>query len=62
MLENLGGFAAATGTKAAYGTAKGTVAGGIGAVVGGDGRPTPRELSLPAAVTMPPIVEVRQGR
>ncbi|MFF3517178.1 WXG100 family type VII secretion target [Streptomyces sp. NPDC002573] len=36
-MENLGEFAAATGTKAVYGAAKGAIAGGIGAVVGADG-------------------------
>ncbi|MBK3644357.1 WXG100 family type VII secretion target [Streptomyces sp. MBT33] len=36
-MENLGEFAAAKGTKAVYGTVKGTIAGGIGAVVGADG-------------------------
>ncbi|MEU6147577.1 hypothetical protein ABZ848_45420 [Streptomyces sp. NPDC047081] len=36
-MESLGEFAAATGAKAVYGTAKGAVAGGIGTVVGADG-------------------------
>ncbi|MGR6973079.1 WXG100 family type VII secretion target [Streptomyces cynarae] len=36
-MENLGEFAAARGTKAVYGTAKGAIAGGIGMVVGADG-------------------------
>lgn len=36
-MENLGEFAAARGTKAVYGAAKGVIAGGIGAVVGADG-------------------------
>ncbi|MEV6028864.1 hypothetical protein [Streptomyces sp. NPDC052036] len=36
-MENLGEFAAARGTKAVYGAAKGAIAGGIGVVVGADG-------------------------
>ncbi|MEU6366623.1 hypothetical protein ABZ876_13020 [Streptomyces sp. NPDC046931] len=36
-MENLGEFAAARGTKAVYGTAKGVIAGGVGLVVGADG-------------------------
>ncbi|MDT0469840.1 WXG100 family type VII secretion target [Streptomyces gibsoniae] len=36
-MENLGEFAAASGTKAVYGVAKGVIAGGVGAVVGADG-------------------------
>ncbi|MGW1255441.1 WXG100 family type VII secretion target [Streptomyces sp. NPDC002513] len=36
-MENLGEFAAAGGTKAVYGAAKGVIAGGIGVTVGADG-------------------------
>jgi len=57
-MENLGEFAAARGTKAVYGAAKGTIGGGIGAVVGADGPAS----AVTDGLSQDPAVDAVTGR